>query len=305
MCENDVTMNDLIYPIFVDEGIDDFMPISSMPGINRIPECRLEDEIKAMDREGIRAIMMFGVSHKKDAVGSDSWAQDGLMARMIKTAKSAAPQMVVISDNCFCEYTNHGHCGVLRGDHVHNDDTIGNLAKQAVVAAKAGADMVAPSAMMDGQITAIRQALNEAGFFELPIMAYSSKFASSFYGPFRAAAGCDLKGDRKTYQMHPFNGREALRESLSDENEGADVLMIKPGLPYLDVLARLRDRTLMPIAAYQVSGEYAMIKFAAQAQALDEKRVVRETLGSFKRAGASLILTYFARDVAREGFDFS
>ncbi len=302
MRETSVTSNDLIYPIFVEEGVDNLQPVTSMPGVNRIPEKKLETEIKAMYADGVRAVMMFGVSHKKDVTGSDSWKHDGLLTRMIKRAKNAAPDMFVISDNCFCEYTEHGHCGIVEDGHVHNDMTITNLARQAVAAVEAGADMVAPSAMMDGQVVAIRQGLDEKGYIDAPIMAYSSKFASSFYGPFRAAAGCDLKGDRKSYQMDPLNGREALRESLLDEKEGADILMVKPGLPYLDVLARLRERTLLPLAIYQVSGEYAMIKFAAAAGAIDEKRVVRETLGSMKRAGADLILTYFARDIAREGF---
>jgi porphobilinogen synthase len=207
-----------------------------------------------------------------------------------------------MSDNCFCEYTDHGHCGVIHDGHVHTDLTIANIALQAVASARAGADVIAPSGMMDGQVAAIRAALDQAGFDQTPIMAYSSKFASSFYGPFREAAGSTLKGDRKAYQMDPFNGREAIRESLLDEAEGADMLMVKPGLPYLDVLARLRERTLLPLAVYQVSGEYAMIKFAAAAGAIDEKLVVRETLGAFKRAGADLILTYFAMDIAREGF---
>lgn len=298
--ETHVTPNDLIYPIFVEEEIDAHAPISSMPGVMRIPEKKLGEEIKAMYADGIKAIMMFGVSHHKDATGSDSWKKDGLLSRMIKRAKDAAPDMVVISDTCFCEYTDHGHCGVIDGTHVHNDLTLNNLAKQAVIAAEAGADMIAPSAMMDGQIAAIREALDEASFFDTPVMAYSSKFASSFYGPFRAAAGCDLKGDRKAYQMDPMNGREAIRESLLDEDEGADILMVKPGLPYLDILAKIRQESLLPLAVYQVSGEYAMIKFAAQAGAIDEKRVVRETLGAFKRAGADLILTYFARDFLRD-----
>lgn len=297
--ENSVTANDLIYPIFVEEGIEDHAPISSMPGVMRIPEKKLAADIKAMYADGIKAVMMFGVSHHKDDTGSDSWKKDGLLARMIKRAKDAAPDMVVISDTCFCEYTSHGHCGVIDGNHVHNDHTIENLGKQSVTAAQAGADMIAPSAMMDGQITAIREALDGNGFADTPIMAYSSKFASSFYGPFRAAAGCDLKGDRKAYQMDPMNAREALRESLLDEDEGADILMVKPGLPYLDVLAKVRQESLLPLAVYQVSGEYAMIKFAAQAGAIDEKRVVNETLGAFKRAGADLILTYFAHDFVR------
>jgi porphobilinogen synthase len=292
---------DLIQPLFVEEGIDAPLPVASMPGIDRIPERRLAREIEAMARDGLRAVMLFGVSHRKDSAGTDACRPDGLVARMVRTAKHAAPDLVVIPDLCFCEYTDHGHCGVIEHGLVANDITIENLGRQAVVAIEAGADMVAPSAMMDGQVAAIRHALDAAGHAGAPIMAYSSKFASSFYGPFRAAAGCELKGDRKTYQMDPANGREALRESLLDEAEGADLLMVKPGLPYLDVLARLRERTLLPLAVYQVSGEYAMIKFAAAAGAIDERAVVRETLTAFKRAGADLILSYFARDVIREG----
>lgn len=297
--ENTVSASDLIYPIFVEEDISAPIPIEAMPGVSRIPESMLASEVEQIFADGVKAIMMFGVSHQKDETGSDSWDESGLLARMVRAAKKAAPELVVISDNCFCEYTTHSHCGVIADGHVHNDTTIENLGKQAVTAARAGADMVAPSAMMDGQVAAIRHALDHAGYTEIPIMAYSSKFASSFYGPFREAAGSQLKGDRKAYQMNSLNGREALRESLLDEAEGADMLMVKPGLPYLDVLARLRERTLLPLVAYQVSGEYAMIKFAAKAGAIDEKQVVRETLGAFKRAGADLILTYFARDFAR------
>jgi porphobilinogen synthase len=300
--ETTVTMDDLIYPIFVEEELDDFAPVESMPGVHRIPERKLGAAIKEIHRAGIKAVMTFGVSHHKDDTGSDSWNENGLLARMIKRAKDAAPELVVISDTCFCEYTSHGHCGVLHGDDVHNDHTIENLARQSVVAARAGADMIAPSAMMDGQVAAIRAELDDNGFSGLPIMAYSTKFASSFFGPFRAAAGCDLKGDRKAYQLNPLNGREAIRESLTDEAEGADILMVKPALPYLDVLSQVRARSLLPLAAYQVSGEYAMIKFAALAGAIEEHRVVRETLGGIKRAGADLILTYFAMDIARQGF---
>lgn len=299
--ETTLSMNDLIYPIFVEEEIDAAQPIGSMPGVERIPEKKLADEIKAIYADGVKSVMLFGVSHHKDAVGSEAMKDGGLLSRMIKRTKDAAPEMVVISDTCFCEYTDHGHCGVIRDGHVHNDMTLDNLGKQALVAARAGADIIAPSAMMDGQITAIRHALDGDGFTDKPIMAYSTKFASAFYGPFREAAGCGLKGDRKAYQMDPMNGREALRESELDEAEGADFLMVKPGLPYLDVLTKIRERTLLPLAVYQVSGEYAMIKFAAAAGALDEKRVVRETLGAFKRAGADLILSYFARDIARQG----
>jgi porphobilinogen synthase len=300
--EHTVSLNDLIYPIFVEEGLEDFAPVESMPGIFRIPERKLDGAIKEIAAAGVKAIMTFGVSRNKDDTGSDSWNPEGLLARMTKRAKNAAPELLVISDTCFCEYTSHGHCGVIHGNDVHNDHTIENLGRQAVVAAAAGADMIAPSAMMDGQVAAIRSALDSNGFSGTPIMAYSSKFASAFYGPFRAAAGCDLQGDRKAYQMNPFNGREALRESMADEAEGADILMVKPAMPYLDVLSQVRQRSLLPIAAYQVSGEYAMIKFAAQAGAIDEHRVVRETLGSIKRAGADLIMTYFAMDIAREGF---
>jgi porphobilinogen synthase len=302
MRENTVTLNDLIYPIFVEEELDDFAPVESMPGIYRIPEKKLGAAVKEIHAAGIKAIMTFGVSHHKDDSGSDSWNENGLLARMTKRAKDAAPELLVISDTCFCEYTSHGHCGVIHGADVHNDHTIENLGRQSVVAARAGADMIAPSAMMDGQVAAIRSALDGHGFGNTPIMAYSSKFASAFYGPFRAAAGCDLIGDRKAYQMDPANGREALRESISDEAEGADILMVKPALPYLDVLNQVRQHSLLPLAAYQVSGEYAMIKFAAQAGAIDEHRVVRETLSSIKRAGADLILTYFAMDIARQGF---
>ena len=300
--ETTVTADDLIQPIFVEEGIDEPLPIVEMPGVVRLPERRLEHAVEALARDGVKALMLFGISHRKDATGSDAWNRDGLVARMVRKAKRAAPEIVVMPDICFCEYTDHGHCGVIEHGHVANDVTIENLARQAVVAVEAGADMVAPSAMMDGQVAAIRHALDAAGHVNAPIMAYSTKFASAFYGPFRVAAGCELKGDRKTYQMDPMNAREALRESLEDEAEGADVLMVKPGLSYLDILARLRERTLLPIAVYQVSGEYAMIKFAAAAGALNEQVVVRETLGAFKRAGADLILSYFTRDVIREGF---
>ena len=303
MQETKLSLNDLIYPIFVEEEIDDYAPIESMPGIYRIPERKLDSAIKEIAAAGIKAVMTFGVSHHKDDTGSDTWNENGLLARMIKRAKDAAPDMLVISDTCFCEYTTHGHCGVIVDDDVHNDHTIENLGRQSVIAARAGVDMIAPSAMMDGQITAIRSALDGDGFTNVPIMAYSTKFASACYGPFRAASGCDLKGDRKAYQMNPFNGREALRESLADEAEGADILMVKPALPYLDVISQIKQSSLLPLAAYQVSGEYAMIKFAAAAGAIDEHRVVRETLGSIKRAGADLILTYFAMDLARDGVD--
>jgi porphobilinogen synthase len=299
--EQRLSINDLIYPIFVEEDLDDFAPVESMPGIWRIPERKLDAAIKEIASVGVKAVMTFGVSHHKDATGSDAMKRDGLMARMVKRAKDAAPDLVVMSDTCFCEYTSHGHCGVVENNDVDNDHTIENLGIQSVIAAEAGADMIAPSSMMDGQVTAIRKALDSSGFTNIPIMSYSSKFASAYYGPFRAAAGCDLEGDRKAYQMNPMNVRESLRESDVDEAEGADVLMVKPAGPYLDVLIQIKQRSLLPLAAYQVSGEYAMIKFAAAAGAIDEERVVLESLGAIKRAGADLILTYFAMDVARRG----
>ncbi|BBH46527.1 porphobilinogen synthase [Pseudomonas sp. KU43P] len=299
--ETEFRLEDLILPIFVEEGIDDFVPITSMPGVNRIPEKMLAQEIERYARAGIKSVMTFGVSHNLDATGSDTWNENGLVARMARICKDTVPEMVVMSDTCFCEYTSHGHCGVLHDHGVDNDATLANLGKQAVVAAAAGADFIAPSAAMDGQVQAIRGALDAAGFHDTAIMAYSTKFASSLYGPFREAGGTTLKGDRKAYQMNPMNRREAVRESLLDEQEGADVLMVKPAGAYLDVIADIRAASRLPLAAYQVSGEYAMIKFGGLAGAIDEGRVVRESLGAIKRAGADLILTYFAMDLAREG----
>ncbi|MFJ4396136.1 porphobilinogen synthase [Pseudomonas sp. NPDC089396] len=299
--ETEFRLEDLILPIFVEEGIDDFVPITSMPGVNRIPEKMLAQEIERYARAGIKSVMTFGVSHNLDASGSDTWNENGLVARMARICKDSVPEMVVMSDTCFCEYTSHGHCGVLHDHGVDNDATLANLGKQAVIAAAAGADFIAPSAAMDGQVQAIRGALDAAGFHDTAIMAYSTKFASSLYGPFREAGGTTLKGDRKAYQMNPMNRREAVRESLLDEQEGADVLMVKPAGAYLDVIADIRAASRLPLAAYQVSGEYAMIKFGGLAGAIDEGRVVRESIGAIKRAGADLILTYFAMDLAREG----
>ncbi|MBV6749905.1 porphobilinogen synthase [Pseudomonas chlororaphis] len=299
--ETEFSLNDLVLPIFVEEGIDDFVPITSMPGVMRIPEKKLASEIERYARAGIKSVMTFGVSHHLDATGSDTWNEQGLVARMVRICKDTAPEMVVMSDTCFCEYTSHGHCGVLHGDAVDNDATLENLGRQAVVAAQAGADFISPSAAMDGQVQAIRSALDAAGFLDTSIMAYSTKFASALYGPFREAGGTALKGDRKAYQMNPMNRREAVRESLLDEQEGADVLMVKPAGAYLDIIRDIREASRLPLAAYQVSGEYAMIKFGAQAGAIDEHRIVRESLGAIKRAGADIILSYFAMDIARDG----
>jgi porphobilinogen synthase len=296
--ENEVTLNDLVLPIFVDEGATDFAPIPSMPGVVRIPERKLAFEVERFARAGIRGLMVFGISHHKDEVGSDTWSDKGLVARVIRICKDTAPELVVMSDTCFCEYTTHGHCGVVSGNGVDNDATLGNLARQAVTAAQAGADIIAPSAAMDGQVRAIRSALEDNGLVSTAVMSYSTKFASSFYGPFRDAAGCELHGDRKSYQMDPMNRREAIRESLADEAEGADALMVKPAGAYLDIIRDIRNETDLPIGAYQTSGEYAMLKFAAAAGAIDERRAVWETLGAIKRAGADRIFTYFALDIA-------
>ena len=296
--ETHVSADDFILPLFVEEGISEPVAVASMPGVQRHTERGLAAAVSKAWDAGIKAVILFGVSHHKDAVGSDSWSQRGLMARIIAAAKAAVPEMLVISDNCFCEYTEHGHCGVVVDDDVDNDATLVNLAQQAVVAARAGADMIAPSGMMDGTVSAVRAALDEADFSHLPIMSYSTKFASAFYGPFRDAVDSNFKGTRDSYQMDVANGREALAESLRDEQEGADILMVKPGIAFLDVLHSIRQHSSRPLAVYQVSGEYAMIKAAAAAGVIDERAIVMESLGAFKRAGADLIITYFAEQAA-------
>lgn len=304
--ENNVQVSDLIYPIFVEEDIDAPVAIKSMPGVVRESEKTLITKMKEVQDLGIKSVMLFGVSHNKDHHGSDSMSPNGLLARMVSTAKKAAPKVSITADLCFCEYTDHGHCGPIdaRGD-VDNDKTVENIAMQAVIAAEAGADMVAPSGMMDGQIAGIRHALDVTGFSHIPVMAYAAKFASVFYGPFRDAAGCSLghaagvPSHRKTYQLDPANGRQAIRDALMDEKEGADILMVKPGMPYLDILSTLRQKTELPLAVYQISGEYAMIRLAAEAGALDYQSAMMESLMAFKRAGADMILTYSACDVAK------
>lgn len=298
VCETRLEASDLVRPIFVEEGISEPVAISSMPGVMRYPENQLAEQLQASWKIGIRAVLLFGVSRHKDAVGADTWNEEGLMARMLRSAKAACPEMCVISDNCFCEYTEHGHCGVVHDHDVDNDRTLANLQKQVVIAARAGADMIAPSGMQDGMIAAIRVALDEAGFEQTPIMSYSTKFASAFYGPFRDAVDSNFKGSRSTYQMDPANAREALAESLQDEAEGADILMVKPGLAYLDVLASIRAHSERPLAVYQVSGEYAMIKAGANAGVIDERAVAMESLLAFKRAGADLIISYYADQAA-------
>ncbi|MDO3385589.1 porphobilinogen synthase [Gilvimarinus sp. SDUM040013] len=297
--ETELSVKDLILPVFVQENATAPVAIDSMPGVVRHPESQLADVVRQAWDLGIKAVLLFGVSEHKDAAGSDTWDDGGLLARMIATAKTAAPDITVISDNCFCEYTDHGHCGVVSNGDVDNDKTLRNLQKQVVNCARAGVDMIAPSGMMDGMIGAIREALDDAGFSHLPVMSYSTKFASAFYGPFRDAVDSTFKGSRSTYQMDFANGREALAESLEDEAEGADILMVKPGIAYLDVLADIRRHSSRPLAVYHVSGEYAMIKASAAAGVIDEEAIVKETMVAFKRAGADLIITYYAMDIAR------
>lgn len=300
--ENTLTAADLILPLFVEEDITERQPINSMPGVFRETEKSVAAAVREAQNAGVKSVMLFGVSHHKDDHGTDSLKPDGLMARMIRNVKDACPDMIVIADACFCEYTDHGHCGPLdeRG-YVMNDLTLENLAVQAVIAADAGADIIAPSGMMDGMVAAIRAGLDDNGHENIPILSYAAKYASAFYGPFRDAAGCALKnGDRKTHQMDPANSDEALREVAIDLNEGADMVMVKPGLPYLDIVHRVKTEFRVPTFAYNVSGEYAMLKFAAQAGVLDYDRVLMEMLISFKRAGADGILTYAAVDAARK-----
>jgi len=296
--ENQINVNDFILPLFIEEGIDEPVEITSMPGVQRYPESQLAEVVKRVWGRGIKAIILFGVSTHKDEVGSDSWDDNGLMSRMIRCAKTAQPEMLVISDNCFCEYTDHGHCGVVCDDDVDNDETLANLQRQVLASARAGVDMIAPSGMMDGTVAAIREVLDNNGYGTLPIMAYSTKFASAFYGPFRDAVDSSFKGTRDSYQMNPANGREALAESMMDEAEGADLLMVKPGMAYLDVIANIRANSSLPLAVYHVSGEYAMIKAAAKAGVIDEKAIVLETMMAFKRSGADLIITYYAEQLA-------
>lgn len=292
---------DLIYPLFVQHGNDVRLPISSMPGQFRYSIDQLTEEARAIAGLDIPAVILFGIPAEKDPVGLENFAEDGIVQQAIRAIKEATPELVVVTDVCLCEYTDHGHCGLLdENGNVLNDETLAVLAKTAVSHAQAGADIVAPSGMMDGMVAAIRAALDEQGFSHVPIMSYAVKYASSFYGPFREAAeGAPQFGDRKTHQMDPANAREALREAALDVGEGADFLMVKPALPYLDVVRRVRDRfPELPLVAYNVSGEYAMVKAAAANGWLDEQKVVLETLLSIKRAGADLIITYHAKEAA-------
>jgi porphobilinogen synthase len=298
--ENHLLVDDLIYPIFIEDGKDIKKEIPSMPGIFRWSLDRVNEELDEVVNLGIPAVLLFGIPSHKDEVGSDTWNEEGIIQRAIRHIKKHYPNLYVITDVCFCEYTSHGHCGVLHDHDVDNDLTLENTKKQVVSHAKAGADMVAPSGMMDGVVKTIREALDEAGYKHIPIMAYSAKYASSYYGPFREAAdSAPAFGDRRTYQMDPANRREALREVAIDIEEGADIVMVKPALSYLDIIRDLRNTFNVPIAAYNVSGEYSMIKAAGKLGWIDEKKVMLETLISIKRAGADIIITYFAKEVAK------
>ena len=297
--ETSLTPNDFIYPVFVTEGQGRREPIASMPGQSRVSIDLLIKEAEEVKALGIPAMILFGIPDQKDERGSSGFDPDGIVQRAIRAVKAQVPDLVLITDVCVDEYTSHGHCGIVRGGKILNDETLDCLRTMAKTHAQAGADMVAPSDMMDGRVAAIRDELDRAGFAEIPIMAYAAKFASCFYAPFRDAANSSPQfGDRQSYQMDPANKREALREIDLDIEEGADIIMVKPAMPYLDIISAARERTLLPIAAYQVSGEYSMIKAAAQAGWLDERRAMLESLLSIKRAGAEIILTYFAKEAA-------
>jgi porphobilinogen synthase len=306
--ETRLTASNLVLPLFVCPGENVEQPIGSMPGVARQSVDRIVATAAAAFEEGVPAVILFGIPESKDAIGSSSWSDDGIVQRAMRALREQVPGMLRIADVCFCEYTDHGHCGVLRPDgSVDNDATVENLARQAVSLAKSGADVVAPSDMMDGRVGEIRGALDAAELHDTLILSYAAKFASGFYGPFREAAGSTPSfGDRRAYQMDPANAREALRDAALDVEEGADLLMVKPAMAYLDVLAAMRERFDLPLAAYHVSGEYAMLKAAAQNGWLDYDRVMMESLVAIRRAGADWILTYAAREAAallRKGWE--
>lgn len=297
--ETRLSVDDLVYPLFAVPGKGVKKPIGSMPGQFQMSADNIAKEAREAYRMGIGAILLFGIPSKKDEQGTGAFARDGIVQQTIKRVKNEVPELLVITDVCLCEYTSHGHCGIIDKGVVQNDLTLEVLAETAVSQVKAGADMVAPSAMMDGQILAIREALDENSFDDVPIMAYSAKYASSFYGPFREAAeSAPQFGDRRAYQMDPANADEAIREISLDVNEGADIIMVKPALPYLDIISRARQEFDLPLAAYNVSGEYAMLKAAGQLGWLDEEKSMMESLVAIKRAGADILITYWAKDVA-------
>jgi porphobilinogen synthase len=298
--ETSLAPSDLVYPMFVAHGLDRRQPIQAMPGMERLSIAHALDEVAEVAALGIPAVLLFGIPSVKDSEGTGAWEEEGIIQLATRAIKEAHPETLVITDVCLCEYTDHGHCGVLRGETVDNDATLELLARTAVAQARAGADIVAPSDMMDGRVGFIRAALDEEDFTDTPILAYSAKFASAFYGPFREAAGSTPAfGDRRGYQMDPANGHEALREARLDVEEGADLLMVKPALPYLDLIRQIKDETGMPMAAYHVSGEYAMLEAAVAAGYLDRQTAVLETLTSIRRAGADIVITYHAKEAAR------
>lgn len=298
--EEHVRVKELIYPIFVMEGENLANPVASMPGICQYSLDRVMEEVGRAIEAGIKAILLFGIPAHKDEVGSGAYAEDGIVPKAIRLIKARFPKLIIVADVCLCEYTSHGHCGLIRDGVILNDETLPLLAKASVTYAKAGADIIAPSDMMDKRVEAIREALDEAGFINTPIMSYSAKFASGYYGPFRDAAhSAPGFGDRKTYQMDPANGQEALREVEEDIAEGVDLIIAKPALGYMDVIKEISLNYNIPIVAYNVSGEYAMVKAAALNGWIDEKKIVMENMVGFKRAGAKMIITYHALDVAR------
>ncbi|MBT8355802.1 MAG: porphobilinogen synthase [Desulfofustis sp.] len=298
--ETSLSAAQLVYPLFIVPGKKVKKEVSSMPGVHQISVDQIAIEAKELQTLGVNAVILFGIPEKKDGLGSGAHDQGGIVQRAIRELKNKIPELLVITDVCLCEYTDHGHCGFLVNDEVDNDTTLEILAKTALSHAKAGADLVAPSDMMDGRVAEIRATLDENNFEMMPIMSYAVKYASAYYGPFRDAAESTPQfGDRRAYQMDPANSREALREATLDVDEGADVLMVKPALAYLDIIARLRDEFDLPLAAYQVSGEYAMIKAAEAKGWIDGERVMQEALLSIKRAGADIIITYFAKEMAR------
>lgn len=298
--ETYISVNDFIYPLFLIEGNNIKSPVRSMPGVFQYSLDKIKDEIEEIKKLKIPAVILFGIPSKKDALGSEAYNVEGIIQKGIQVIKNIHPDLYIITDICLCEYTDHGHCGVVKEGNIDNDATLELLCKEALSHVKAGADMVAPSDMMDGRVDAIRKALDKENYSHIPIMSYAAKFASAFYGPFRdAAESIPQFGDRRSHQMDPANKREALREVLLDVEENADIIMIKPALPYLDIIHMVREHISLPLAAYNVSGEFSMIKAAAENGWLDYERVMIETLISIKRAGADLILTYFAKDAAR------
>jgi len=298
--ETKLSVDDFIYPLFIEEGSAIENDIVSMPGIKRFSLDRISKELDEVAALNIPAVLLFGIPSQKDEEGTETWNDNGIMQQTVRFIKENYPTLYVVTDVCFCEYTSHGHCGIIHENDVDNDATLPNMAKQVISHAKAGVDMVAPSGMMDGSIETIRKALDDEGYYNLPIMGYSVKYASAFYGPFRDAAdSAPAFGDRRTYQMDPANRNEGLREATYDDAEDADILMVKPALSYLDIIRDLKNNFDKPIACYNVSGEYAMVKAAAEKGWIDGERVMMESLLSMKRAGADIIITYFAKEAAR------